>query len=84
MRIESVEEPDSFSAKDYFSDADGTLNQEMPAQRFIMELIEEGDKTRLVTRSIVESADQLEDLINMGMVEGFTSQLRKLESMLAE
>ena len=84
MVLESIDEPNSFSAKDYFSNPDGTIDEGMPAQKFTIELVEEGDKTRLITRSISDSAEQLEQLVAMGMVEGFSSQLNKLEKMLAE
>lgn len=49
-----------------------------------MEFVEEGSNTRLVSRSTAESAEQLEELVKMGMVEGFASQLNKLEKLLAE
>lgn len=84
MEIEAVDEPNSFSALDHFSDAEGTINQQMPAQKFTVELVEEDGKTRLVSRSITETAEQLEELLKMGMVEGFASQLNKLETLLAE
>lgn len=83
MEIESLDEPRRFSAKDFFSDANGTINQDMPPQRFEVEFVEEDGKTRMINRSIVESADQLEQLIKMGMVEGFSSQLERLEALLA-
>lgn len=83
MRLETIDEPNSFTAKDYFSDPDGTQNAEMPGQKFSVEFIEEDGKTRLVTRSVTETAEQLEELIKMGMVEGFSSQLNKLEKLLA-
>lgn len=83
MLIETADEPNSFSAKDYFSDAEGALNTEMPGQTFVVEFIEEGGKTRMVNKSIVESAEQLEELIKMGMVEGFSSQLNRLERLVA-
>lgn len=82
MQLESVDEPSSFTAKDFFSDESGAINEEMPPQRFVVELIEEDGKTRLVSRSIVDSVEQLEALIKMGMVEGFSSQLEKLEKLL--
>ncbi|MEK7510731.1 MAG: SRPBCC domain-containing protein [Patescibacteria group bacterium] len=84
MVLESIDEPTSFSAKDYFSDVDGVVDPTLPAQKFTVELIEEGDKTRLVTRSITDSAEQLEQLVAMGMIEGFSSQLNKLEKLLGE
>lgn len=82
MEIESIDEPNQFSAKDYFSDASGTINSEMPSLRFIVELIEHDGKTRLVTTTFADSAEQLEELIKMGMVEGFSSQLNKLEELV--
>ncbi len=83
MKIESVDEPNSFTAKDYFSDPEGGIKEDMPGQQFVVELIEENGKTRLISRSIVESAEQLEELIKMGMVEGFSSQLNKLDRLVA-
>jgi uncharacterized protein YndB with AHSA1/START domain len=82
MKITSVEEPNSFAANDFFANADGTIDSTKPAQKFIVELVDEGDKTRLVSRSITESAEQLEELVKMGMVEGFSSQLNRLEQLL--
>jgi uncharacterized protein YndB with AHSA1/START domain len=83
MQLETIDEFESFAAKDFFSDENGTINEEMPPQRFVVELIEEDGKTRLVSRSIVDSVEQLDVLIKMGMVEGFSSQLEKLEKLLA-
>lgn len=83
MQIESVDEANSFTAIDYFSDASGTINQDMPSQKFAVDLVEENGKTRLITRSITQTPDQLEQLVKMGMVEGFSSQLNKLEELLA-
>lgn len=84
MEIESVDEPTTFRAKDHFSDTEGKLNDEMPTQIFEVELQDEDGKTRLVSRSITETVEQLEELVKMGMVEGFNSQMNKLERMLAE
>ncbi len=84
MTIEAVDEPNSFSANDHFADAEGNLDEKMPTQRFEVELVGEEGKTRIITRSITETAGQLEELVKMGMVEGFSSQLNKLEALLAE
>ena len=83
MKIEAVKEHHSFTAADSFSDADGTLNEEMPTQKFEVEFVEEEGKTRLVSRSICNTVEELEQLVSMGMVEGFSSQLNKLETLLA-
>lgn len=83
MHIDELDEPNSFTASDYFADENGEVNKQMPAQQFKVELVDEGGKTRLISRSITESAEQLEQLVKMGMVEGFSSQLNRLEDLLA-
>lgn len=82
MDIQSVEEGSRFSYVDYFSDENGTLNHEMPALTVTNEFIDEGGKTRIVSRSLADSAEQIEQLISMGMIEGFTSQLHRLDTLL--
>ncbi|HEX6416666.1 MAG TPA: SRPBCC domain-containing protein [Candidatus Saccharimonadales bacterium] len=84
MVFEDVNEPASFTYKDYFSDAEGTLNKEMPTMTITMDFIEEDGKTKVVSRGVVESKEQLEQLVNMGMVEGITSTMDKLETFLAK
>lgn len=80
--IEEIDAPNKYSAKDHFSDESGAVNQEMPGMTLSVELIEEDGKTRVVNRTTTETKEQLEELIKMGMVEGFTSQLNRLEVLL--
>lgn len=84
LKVTSLDEPNSFKADDFFSDEAGTESKEMPSTKFEVELVEEGGKTRLVSRSVCATTEQLEELLKMGMVEGFASQLKKLEKLLAE
>lgn len=84
MKFESVNEPDGFSYKDYFADADGNITPDMPAITVTIELVETDGKTNLITRCLGESAEDIEKLVAMGMTEGFDSQLNKLEKLLAE
>jgi len=83
MEIVAVSPNDSFTYMDYFSDETGTLNKEMPALRVTTEFIEEGNQTKIVSTSFADSAEQIEQLVNMGMIEGFTSQLNKLDKLFA-
>lgn len=84
MVIDAVDAPNSFSYTDYFSDEAGTLNQEMPALKITNEFVSLGDnKSKLVSTSFADSPEQIEQLVKMGMVEGFTSQLTKLDQLLA-
>jgi uncharacterized protein YndB with AHSA1/START domain len=84
MVFEDVNEPASFTYKDYFSDAEGTLNKEMPTMTITMDFVEEDGKTKVISRGVVESKEQLEQLVNMGMIEGITSTMDKLEAFLAK
>ena len=84
MQLESVNEPDDFSYKDYFSDADGNIAPNMPAITVEVKLVEADGKTNLVTRCLGETAEDIEKLVAMGMVEGFSSQMNKLDKFLAE
>jgi uncharacterized protein YndB with AHSA1/START domain len=78
MDILTVEDGKSFTYKDYFSDEAGTLNTDMPTITVKNEFFAEDGKTKIVSTSFADTADQIEQLIKMGMVEGFSSQLNKL------
>lgn len=82
MVFEAVDKPASFTYKDYFSDADGTLKNDMPTMTITMSFTEEDGKTKMVSRGVVESKEQLEQLVNMGMIEGLTSTLNKLAAFV--
>ncbi len=83
MDIQSVDEGESFTYKDYFSDEQGVPNTEMPSLTITNKLIEENGKTRIISTSYADSAEQIEELIKMGMIEGFTSQITKLDQLVA-
>ncbi|HEY0964955.1 MAG TPA: SRPBCC domain-containing protein [Candidatus Saccharimonadales bacterium] len=83
MEIDAVNEGESFAYKDYFSDENGTLNRELPTMTVTNEFFEEAGKTKIVSRSVADSAEQIEELLKMGMVEGFTSQLNRLDELVA-
>lgn len=82
MEITAIDEPNSFSAKDFFSNPEGTVQEGMPTQRFMVEIVERDGQAVLVSHSITESAEALEELVKMGMVEGFASQLNRLVTLL--
>ena len=83
MDIEEVDAPHSFTYKDYFSDEKGVLNLDMPALSVTNEFVEEEGKTRIISTSLAETPEQIEQLIAMGMIEGYSSQLEKLDKLVA-
>lgn len=82
MEITNVEDAKSFTYKDYFSDEQGTVNKEMPALTVTNEFFEEDGKTKIVSTCLADSADQIEQVVKMGMVEGLSSQLSKLDALV--
>lgn len=84
MDIQNVDAPNSFTYVDYFSDEAGNLNKEMPVMTVTNEFVDENGKTRLVCRCLADSAEHIEELLKMGMAEGFDSQMNKLDVLLAE
>lgn len=84
MLIDTTDAPNKYTYKDYFSDENGALNNEMPALTIVNEFKEADGKTTLISKSVADKPEQIEDLIKMGMLEGFSSQLLKLDVLLAE
>ena len=82
MEIQNIEAPKRFTYKDYFSDEQGTLNKEMPVLTVTNEFFEEDGKTKIVSTSLADTSEQIEELIKMGMIEGFSSQLNKLDALV--
>lgn len=84
MALEAVDAPHTFTYVDYFSDEAGTLNHEMPALKVTNAFVDlGGGRSKLVSTSYADTAEQIEELVKMGMIEGFTSQLHKLDALLA-
>jgi uncharacterized protein YndB with AHSA1/START domain len=79
-----IVEPKRIDYTDYFSDADGNENPSMPSTKVTVELIAEGNKTRLVSRGEYVSPDALKTVLDMGMLEGIGQTWDRLEEHLAK
>lgn len=77
-----IAEPETVAYTDYFSDAEGTINGDMPATEVTLEFIDQEGKTRLVNRSEYVSAEALKTVMDMGMLEGITETWDRLEERL--
>ncbi len=79
-----IDEPDTYEYTDYFSDAEGTLNEAMPAAKSTMRFKDHGDgKTKLVCHATYESEDALQQVIAMGMEQGIKETWDRLGEHLA-
>lgn len=80
----SVQAPDAFEVADSFADAQGTPNTDLPTTRmtFAFEAMDGG--SRLVTTSSFDSLEQLEQLLEMGMLEGTREAMSQIDTVLAD
>ncbi|MWC29863.1 SRPBCC domain-containing protein [Paenibacillus sp. MMS18-CY102] len=79
-----IAEPEMFSYTDYFSDAEGNQNAEMPSTDVTLTFIDEGGKTKLVNRGVYVSPEALKTVMDMGMLQGITETWDRLEERLNE
>lgn len=79
-----ISEPESISYTDYFSDAEGTINEEMPSTEVTLEFVDEDGKTKLINRGEYVSAEALQSVMEMGMLQGITDTWNRLEEHLNE
>lgn len=81
---EEIDEPNRIVYTDYFSDAEGNANPEMPSTRVTLEFIDQDGRTKLVNRAEYVSAEALKTVMDMGMLQGITETWDRLEEHLNE
>lgn len=64
---------------DYFSDAEGNENDEMPSTYNTLSFEDYEGKTRLINRAVYTSAKALKTVLDMGMEQGITETWDRLE-----
>jgi uncharacterized protein YndB with AHSA1/START domain len=69
---------------DAFSDEAGNTVAGMPVMTISVDFIDEGGTTRVVSRTKFASKDELENLLQMGVVEGIKQTWDRLEEYLAK
>ncbi len=79
---QEIKEPEKIVYKDHFSDKVGNINKEMPGMLITVEFIEKNGKTRLLSTTLFDSSEALEQTVEMGAVEGMNSSLDRLEKHL--
>lgn len=77
-----IVEPERIIYNDYFSDAEGNVNDDLPTSLITMEFIDLGGKTKLVNRSEYVSAEALQNVMDMGMLQGITETWDRLGELL--
>ncbi|WP_128375731.1 SRPBCC family protein [Streptomyces cavernae] len=82
-RVTSVTPPTSLEFTDGFADQDGKPATDMPITTVHVQLAERDGGTRLEIRSVFDSREQMEQLVKMGMAEGFQEAVGQMDALLA-
>jgi uncharacterized protein YndB with AHSA1/START domain len=82
-RITSVDPPKSLEFTDGFADQDGTPVAEMPTTTVKMQLGEHDAGTRMVLRSVFDSREHMQQVVNMGAPEALQQAVGQMDALLA-
>ncbi len=81
--VRAVDEPTSFTFEDGFADLDFNPNPEMPVSVNVYTFTEHNGGTRAVYVSTFASAEGLQQVLDMGVVEGSSSAINQIDDLLA-
>jgi uncharacterized protein YndB with AHSA1/START domain len=73
---------DYYTTLDAFSDASGKINKDLPRAKWKVTFTDKGDNAVVETIVYYNSLADLETVLNMGMEEGMTSTLSRLDDLL--
>ncbi len=83
-RVNSVDPPRSLEVTDGFADADGNPNDELGTTDMAMELTERDGGTRMTLRSTFATREQMQGMVEMGMVDGLRGAVGQMDALLEE
>jgi len=81
--VEAVDEPKSFTFLDRFADEEFNPKTEMPAARCVYSFAEHEGGTRATYVSTYETAEALQQVLDMGVVEGASLAMGQIDELLA-
>lgn len=74
--------PEKIVYTDTFADEEGNAVDGMPEIQITMNFVEHKGKTKLITRNQFASIETLQQIMEMGIVQGFSSQFDRLDELL--
>jgi uncharacterized protein YndB with AHSA1/START domain len=83
-RVVAVDPPHSLDVEDAFADADGTADPDLPTGQMRVRLTEEHGRTRMEVVSIHATAEDLQQVLDMGQAEGMAQAMGQMEALLEE
>ncbi len=80
----NVKTLEAFEVLDGFANDDGTPNPEMPGVRMVFEFYKHHDGSRLVSTTTFDTTEALDQLIEMGMLEGTREAMGQIDDVVAD
>jgi uncharacterized protein YndB with AHSA1/START domain len=81
--VTAVDEPRSFAFDDGFADLDFTPNPDLPVSKCLYTFAAHDGGTRATFVSTYASAEALQQVLDMGIVEGASSAMNQIDDLLA-
>lgn len=82
-QIDSVDEPTGFSFEDGFADLSFQPNPDMPVSANVFSFSPQAGGTRATYVSTYATAEALQQVLDMGVVEGASSAINQIDELLA-
>jgi len=82
-RFLTLDEPRSLEFEDGFADDSGVPNNDLPTTRARVDLEETAAGTRMTVTSRFATAEDMQQMVKMGMVEGVSLAMGQIDEMLA-
>ena len=80
----TVDAPTGLEVEDAFADENGNVSTELPSPKMQVSLSETEGGTRMVIHSVYPSAEAMEKVLEMGVVEGLKAALTQIDPILEE
>ncbi|WP_310571067.1 SRPBCC family protein [Gemmatimonas sp.] len=84
FRFLSVEPYRAFEVEDGFADEHGVRNDAMPTMRMVFTFESAGSGSRFRSTTFFNSVESMEQLVQMGMMEGMKSAMSQIDTVLAD
>lgn len=82
LDYKTIQPIDGYTARDVFCDDTGAANPDLPGYGWTVTFRDAGDRTLVTTIVQYGSAEGLQKVIEMGMKDGMTSTLERLDELL--
>lgn len=81
---EEIVKPERLGYTDAFSDENGNNAEGMPVMKITTDFIEEGNGTKIISRTLFSTQEELQKVVEMGAIEGMGETFDRLERYLSQ